>query len=229
MFFRKDPPQTEGRRNADQLIKTSPVITVSSWKRLNSRISHRMPIELTHFLMLYHAHRIDRHEHAVPCQPRSHAARTAQIRTRRSALRLTSQTPANACRTPGATHADRHNAPRRRASRACSVRCSLAPAASRADPQRAAGGRGRVGCAVAQHGRAGVAIVAEGGAGRGSVRRRLLIEPLKLEEPAPQHAIAAWSAHARYAVTVRLRRAACDDDGGRVQPVRHCAASVTAA
>ena len=25
MFFRKDPPQTEGRRNADLLIKTSPV------------------------------------------------------------------------------------------------------------------------------------------------------------------------------------------------------------
>ena len=24
MFFRKDPPQTEGRRNADPLIKTSP-------------------------------------------------------------------------------------------------------------------------------------------------------------------------------------------------------------
>ena len=24
MFFRKDPPQTEGRRNADQLIKTPP-------------------------------------------------------------------------------------------------------------------------------------------------------------------------------------------------------------
>ena len=29
MFFRKDPPQTEGRRNADQLIKTSPVIKTS--------------------------------------------------------------------------------------------------------------------------------------------------------------------------------------------------------
>ena len=25
MFFRKDPPQTEGRRNAHLLIKTSPV------------------------------------------------------------------------------------------------------------------------------------------------------------------------------------------------------------
>ena len=25
MFFRKDPPQTEGRRNADPLIKTAPV------------------------------------------------------------------------------------------------------------------------------------------------------------------------------------------------------------
>eukprot|EP00966_Prymnesium_polylepis_P027520 636471-Prymnesium_polylepis.1 len=25
MFFRKDPPQTEGRRDADPLIKTSPV------------------------------------------------------------------------------------------------------------------------------------------------------------------------------------------------------------
>ena len=25
MFFRKDPPQTEGRRNADPLIKTPPV------------------------------------------------------------------------------------------------------------------------------------------------------------------------------------------------------------
>ena len=31
MFFRKDPPQTEGRRNADLLIKTPPAFSGASW------------------------------------------------------------------------------------------------------------------------------------------------------------------------------------------------------